>query len=131
MNRLYVAEGPDKGQALELKGKVIYMGRSPDNDVRMTDRTVSRKHLKVVRRDKRYFVEDLKSKNGTYVNGEQIKPGIEVEVHEGHPIVIGMSVLCLGKGCLDLVKNYLDSFKAHEISRRYPGTETLVMKRDW
>ena len=48
-------------------------------------------------------IEDLKSKNGTFVNGKQLKPGIIIEIKQGVPSVIGMSVLCLGKGCLEEV----------------------------
>jgi len=38
-----------------------------------------------------------------------ISPGVDFEVKEGVPIVIGMSVICLGKGCLEYIKSFLDS----------------------
>lgn len=94
MNRLYVLDGPEKGQAFEIENDTIYhIGRSPGNHVRLTDTYVSRRHLKIFRRGERYFIEDLHSKNGTSVDGELIDPGVELEVREGVPIVIGVSVI--------------------------------------
>jgi len=94
MNRLYVLDGPEKGQAFELESDTIYhVGRSHGNHVRLSDTYVSRRHLKVLRRGERYFIEDFNSKNGTSVDGELIDPGVELEVREGVPIVIGVSVI--------------------------------------
>ncbi|MFH1123011.1 MAG: GAF domain-containing protein, partial [Pseudomonadota bacterium] len=57
----------------------------------------------------KFYIEDLKSRNGTFVNGEQISPGVETELQEGLPIVIGMSVICVGEGCSEHVTAFLDS----------------------
>lgn len=94
MNRLYVLDGPEKGQAFELESDTIcHVGRSSGNHVQLSDAYVSRRHLKVIRRGERYFVEDLNSRNGTSVDGELIEPGVELELTEGIPIVIGVSVI--------------------------------------
>ncbi|MBW1669729.1 MAG: FHA domain-containing protein [Deltaproteobacteria bacterium] len=128
MGKLFIVEGPDRGRSFRIKGQTVFIGRSPANDIQMRDKTISRQHLKIVRKGDKYFVEDLQSKNGTYVNGEQIRPGVEIEVNEGHPIVIGMSVICLGEGCLELVKSYLDSLDVSETTKGFTGTETIVLK---
>jgi transcriptional regulator with GAF, ATPase, and Fis domain len=75
----------------------------------MKDRFVSRKHLEISRRNSKFFLKDLKSENGTFVDGEPIRPGKELEVKEGLPISLGMSVLCLGKGCSEYILAFLDS----------------------
>jgi pSer/pThr/pTyr-binding forkhead associated (FHA) protein len=94
MNRFYVLDGPEKGKTFGLESDIIYyVGRSPANHIRLSDTCVSRRHLKVIRRGERYFIEDLNSKNGTSVDGELIDPGVEIEVREGLPIVIGVSVI--------------------------------------
>ena len=36
-----------------------------------------------MKRDDRYFIEDLKSKNGTFVHGDQVLPDVEFEIEEG------------------------------------------------
>jgi len=97
MIKLYIVEGPGRGQSFELKADTIHIGRSPDNDIQMNDRSVSRKHVKVLRKANKYLIEDLESTNGTFVNGKQIDSGEAFEVNEGVPIAIGETVICLGK----------------------------------
>ena len=41
---------------------------------------VSRRHLNVVTRDGRYFVIDLKSTNGTFIDDKEIEPNCEIEI---------------------------------------------------
>jgi pSer/pThr/pTyr-binding forkhead associated (FHA) protein len=108
MTKLHILEGPDRGASFDLKEEATYVGRSPVNDIRLKDMSVSRRHLKVERRGDMYSVEDLKSRNGTFVDGEQIGPGMTQDVKEGVPIVIGMSVICLGKGVADDFMAYQD-----------------------
>lgn len=55
------------------RGKPLAIGRAPDNDVHLTDQSVSQYHARVsVTADGAILVEDLASTNGTYVNGERI-----------------------------------------------------------
>jgi len=111
MARLYILNGPEIGRSFGLEGNRVYVGRASDNDVQIADKTVSRKHLRIQRRGSRYFIADLGSRNGTFFNGSYIAPGLELEVKEGSPIVIGMSVICLGKGCIDQIMPFLDSIE--------------------
>ena len=69
MSKIYIVSGPDKGRSFDIKGDTICIGRSPGNNIQIKDKSVSRKHLKIIRRGDKYFVEDLKSKNGTFING--------------------------------------------------------------
>lgn len=98
MTRLYIMNGPDKGRYFDLEGDTTYIGRSPGNDIQIKDKSVSRKHLKIIRRGDKYFFEDLQSKNGTFINDNQISPGGEFEVTEGIPVSIGSVVVSLGEG---------------------------------
>jgi hypothetical protein len=107
MVKLYMMDASEESQSFDLKNGAIYIGRSPDNDIQMKDKYVSRKHLKIHRKGDKYFIEDFKSANGTFVNGTQIPFGKEFEVKEG--VAIGMSLICLGKGCLEGVMYFLDS----------------------
>jgi len=56
----------------EIKGKVISIGSSDDNDIVLKDKTVSRHHAKVRLERRKYFIYDLASTNGTRVNGRKI-----------------------------------------------------------
>jgi len=130
MNRLYILDGPEKGRAFELENDIIYyVGRSPRNTVPLSDIYVSRRHLKILRRGQRYFIEDLNSKNGTCVDGELIDPGVELEIKGGVPIVIGVSVICLGKRCLEEVKALLDSITDPGAPRRIEEKDTVLLQQ--
>ena len=109
MSRLYVLNGPDKGQAFEMTEGDNYIGRSSDNDFMIRDETVSRRHLKIIKRGKRYFIVDLKSMNGTFFNGNYLVPGFELEVRVGVPIMIGMRVIGIGHTSREILMPFLDS----------------------
>ena len=70
---LLVKHGPNAGSTFLLEAEVTTAGRSPDSDVFLDDVTVSRKHAEVRRRDAEWFVHDLGSLNGTYVNRERVE----------------------------------------------------------
>jgi putative methionine-R-sulfoxide reductase with GAF domain len=97
MSKLYFINGPEKGESVGLVRDRIYIGRSPDNDIQIQDMAVSRNHLKVMVGEGRYYIEDLKSRNGTYIKGEPVKPGKKVEVGAGIPITLGRRVISLGQ----------------------------------
>jgi len=101
MLQLYVLNGPKRGESYRLAQGTNYVGRSLDNDVRIEDRTVSRKHLRIFRDNDRCFMTDLKSRNGTFYRGSFITPGATVEVQQGFPIALGMAVICVGEKCAD------------------------------
>jgi two-component system, cell cycle sensor histidine kinase and response regulator CckA len=70
--RLTVVEGPTIGQEFKLDG-VATIGRSPEATVMVDDPGVSRLHARVRRTDLGLFeVEDLGSKNGTFLNGARV-----------------------------------------------------------
>ena len=133
MTRLYILAGPDKDESFELKGEFSYVGRSPHNNIQMRDIAVSRRHAKITRRGNSFFIKDLGSANGTYVSGEQISPGVEVELKEGVPVVMGMSVICLGSTCLELVSPFLESIglssEIREDSGVFKQHKTMAMQK--
>ncbi|MGE5839357.1 MAG: FHA domain-containing protein [Deltaproteobacteria bacterium] len=107
--KIYIMNGPDKGRTFEVDEEAALVGRAPDNDIRVMDKSVSRKHLKVVRRGEKFYVTDLGSKNGTFVDGMRITGGKEYEVREGMPIAVGQTFLSIGKAYPDDVLEALDS----------------------
>jgi pSer/pThr/pTyr-binding forkhead associated (FHA) protein len=95
---LVILNGPEIGKTLPIGEGVSYLGRSPDGDIRIEDETISRNHLKIESIKGRHFVTDLSSRNGTFYEGKYVVPGHEVEIKEGVPLAIGMSVICFGGG---------------------------------
>jgi sigma-B regulation protein RsbU (phosphoserine phosphatase) len=97
MTKLYIIKGLERGCSFDIKCTTTFVGRAPDNDIQIKDNSVSRKHMKILRKGDKFFIEDLKSQNGTLVNDQAIKPGEQYEVKEGIPIVIGNVLITLGK----------------------------------
>ncbi|UCF85210.1 MAG: FHA domain-containing protein [Desulfobacteraceae bacterium] len=95
MPRLYVSEGPLKGQTFDFKKKTVFIGRSSRNDIQINDKMISRKHLKIFKTGESFSIEDLRSTNGTLLNGELIAPGQGYELTEQDTIVIGNTVIQL------------------------------------
>jgi len=125
MIKLYTMDGSDEGQSFDIKTDTVFVGRSAANHVQMKDKFVSRKHLVIFRKGGKYFIKDLKSKNGTFINGEAIRAGVKNAVGEGVPIVLGMSVLCLGRACLEDVIPFLDSI---DLSKEINESETVIVQ---
>jgi pSer/pThr/pTyr-binding forkhead associated (FHA) protein len=48
------------------------VGRRPESDIFLDDVTVSRDHAVIVRRGSDYYLDDLGSLNGTYVNRQRV-----------------------------------------------------------
>ena len=51
MTKLYIISGPMGGTSTELEGEATFIGRASDNDIQIKDRSVSRKHAKIIKRD--------------------------------------------------------------------------------
>jgi pSer/pThr/pTyr-binding forkhead associated (FHA) protein len=97
MTKLYIIEGPEKGKSFKLEGDAISLGRAPDNDVQIEDKSVSRKHAMITKKGTAFFIEDLNSKNGTFIGGMQVHPGKTFMLEEGAPIALGNVMVSLGK----------------------------------
>jgi FHA domain len=61
--------GPGKGAEFPLCGDEILIGRDPEADIAIDDPSMSRRHALIVRRRGRFYLRDLGSANGTYLDG--------------------------------------------------------------
>ncbi len=57
----------------------LTIGRSSDNNVFIKDPFVSKKHLKIVQDEGDYYLEDLSSANGTYLNEDRVEDVVKLE----------------------------------------------------
>jgi DNA-binding NtrC family response regulator len=88
--KLIVIKGPQRGTEHVISSDVIRVGKAPDNDLVVTDETVSRVHFEIVRDAKGYLVRDLGSTNGTFLDGAEIK---EAYLRAGSVVAAGASEL--------------------------------------
>lgn len=91
--KLEILSGSLEGEEFLLEGEEVTLGRVPDCDVvfREADPTVSRVHaiLRFHEGDSQWTVQDKASTNGTFLNGEPIEQGREIELSHGDEIVFG------------------------------------------
>ena len=90
---LYVERGPGVGQLVPVKQGPLVMGRSSSSDLRLQHPSISRRHAQLTRRADRFFLKDLSSQNGTFVNRNRVTA--EVEVMPGDEISMGNALLRL------------------------------------
>jgi len=79
-------------RTIDLARDSFTIGRKVDNDLPIEDHTVSSHHAKIVRVQSVYFVEDLKSTNGTTLNGKLIE---RAQLHDADVIAIGQHRIIL------------------------------------
>jgi adenylate cyclase len=84
----YQEEGNERTVPVDLGGVVL--GRSPDCDVVIKDFGVSRHHAKVIVDGEQCRLVDLKSKNGTHVNGVAV---LEAILNDGDQVALGKFIL--------------------------------------
>jgi DNA-binding winged helix-turn-helix (wHTH) protein len=70
---LLMVEGPSPGRRIFLEKPTLLIGRDERCDVAVPDRQVSRQHASVSLEGEGYIVRDLGSKNGTFVNGQELR----------------------------------------------------------
>jgi len=90
-----VVDGPKAGARMALDSDRISVGRHPESDIFLDDITVSRRHAEVRREGARYWVRDMGSLNGTYVNRELTE---DRELTDGDEIRIGKFKLVFAHG---------------------------------
>ncbi|MBI1915223.1 MAG: FHA domain-containing protein [Planctomycetes bacterium] len=70
---LLTLEGPDAGRQFPCADDTTTVGRQPDCAVCLESPAVSRHHARIFRSGDEFFVEDLGSSNGTFLNGERTR----------------------------------------------------------
>jgi pSer/pThr/pTyr-binding forkhead associated (FHA) protein len=83
---LYHMEGPASGGIDKLLAGRNTLGTSVECSLRLSDPSVSAKHASLRYENDEYVLRDLDSKNGTYVNGEEV---VTHKLTENDVIVVG------------------------------------------
>ena len=97
------------GQKWAVEKDVIIIGRDQDCDVVLPERSVSRFHAEIRREGNRFFLRDLDSKNGTCLNGQEIKDLAPLQ--DGDEIQVALRVKLLFVGMDATVPLVLDDTK--------------------
>ena len=92
--------------SFDLENAVVSLGRASDNDIQLNDKYTSRNHLILWGEKNRFFVKDLGSKTGTYINGRQILLDLNRRSRD-----LEDRALDLVLRCIDDTRGQLDSFR--------------------
>lgn len=87
---LIAREGQLAGERWTIDREEFVIGRGSDCQIILPERQVSRYHAKILHENGRYLLEDLDSKNGTHLNGEQVTG--TVPLSDGDEIQIALCV---------------------------------------
>ncbi len=83
--QLKVVTGGQEGKLISVKHDKFLIGRSDECHLRPKSESISRRHCAIVRKEGRILLIDLKSRNGTEVNGKKLDPSrAKVLKHDDH-----------------------------------------------
>ncbi|MBK9315883.1 MAG: FHA domain-containing protein [Acidobacteria bacterium] len=88
--RLLIHSPDGDEREVVLTSAIATIGKTPDNTVIIPGETISRKHAQIQQREGQYFIRDLGSRNGTFLNGNRLGED-ELPLQEGDEIAIGRS----------------------------------------
>ena len=55
MSKLFIMNPPDGRHSYDLNCDMIQLGRAPNNDIKINDKSVSRNHLKIIKKEKQQY----------------------------------------------------------------------------
>jgi DNA-binding winged helix-turn-helix (wHTH) protein len=88
---LVIQNGQMAGQRWLLDSDHVVMGREVGaTNLLLPERQISRKHAEIVRKDDGFWLKDLGSKNGTFVNGKEVRDSVKLQ--DGDEIQVALCV---------------------------------------
>ena len=128
MLALTVIQGPDQGKKFQLPThEPQLIGRSSEA-LPITDSTVSRRHAELTPDGDVWFIRDLQSQNGTWVNGVEITGRIRLQL--GDQIRVGSTVFVFGQASADdpaVVRIVRDAEIETDIEHRLASNEDSMV----
>src|SRR5437763_292051 len=72
MASLLIIKGPNNGTTVPLEGEKIVLGRNAECGIIINLPAVSREHAMIRRIQGKFYLEDLRSRNKTFLNGQEV-----------------------------------------------------------
>ena len=89
--QLVVTEGALAGTRIALTSQPVLIGRADDSTLVLTDDYASTRHARFSQRGSEWYIEDLGSTNGTYLDRAKVTTAIRVPL--GTPVRIGKTAI--------------------------------------
>ena len=87
MARLIIVGERGKADKEFTLGDTASLGRHPSQDIQILDRVVSKEHASIIRRQHQYYLADLGSRNGTFLNGQRVQGSVPIQ--DGDEVLMG------------------------------------------
>jgi transcriptional regulator with GAF, ATPase, and Fis domain len=121
--RLEAVSGPLEGRSFPLTEHELSIGREPSNQISLLDSLVSRRHCVIRKNGEGFLIQDLDSRNSTFVNSLPVKERL---LADGDQIRVGKSILVFQGVSTELSDGkaslYLDSAAT-------PGGATMILRK--
>jgi pSer/pThr/pTyr-binding forkhead associated (FHA) protein len=132
MPKLVCRKGRNEGDEFPVGEGTVGIGRSNVCNVVLFDGRCSRLHCNIHKRGREYYLEDLGSSNGTFLNGKKMTRGELVELRIGGRIRLGDSDLefCRGDADVQPKKKGAKKKEEDEVSQTLSGSnqQTVLMR---
>ncbi|NWG15645.1 MAG: FHA domain-containing protein [Chloroflexi bacterium] len=109
----------------------MIVGRDESCDVPLPERQISRQHIRIYRQNERFYVQDLDSKNGTWINGQQLKGSSELQDGDEIQLALTTRIRFVGIGSTAPLTSGVPAFAhirlrlEHESRRVFIGDQEL------
>ena len=120
---LEAVAGPLKGSSIPLSEDEVSLGREPSNGISLLDAAVSRRHCVITHNAGQFKIQDLNSRNSTFVNGV---PVTERTLASGDEIKIGSSLFVFVLPETEAAKDVSTSV---EFDKTDPGGGSTIVLR--
>lgn len=100
--RLIVQQGPNANDEYPLSQSITRLGRGTNNELIFKDPELSRQHAQIINRDGIYYLDDLGSTNGTFLNNQRVVNSMALQ--DGDQIRLGETIIL----------NFVDVFIAQD-----------------
>jgi hypothetical protein len=112
--KLVIFRGDAVETELHLGRQTVRVGRDARNDIVLDDKTVTRFHAEVIPEGSTYYIADLNSRNGVWVDNQRIKGKTPLAL--GVPVTVGAYELTLE-----------DDIGTSDLSEELPGSPATIM----
>lgn len=120
---LTVIDGKYANQHWTIEGESAILGRDEDCDIVLPERQISRQHIKIYKADTIYHIEDLDSRNGTWINGQRLEGSRELYDGDEIHVALAIRLQFIGSGAtaplpFDLPKTFGGRLRLDREARR-------------
>ena len=93
-----VTEGKYLNQHWPIDKEEVVIGRDDTCDIVIPERAISRQHIRIYRNDNQFFLEDLASRNGTWLNGQKLEGHSELYDNDEIHLALAIRLQFIGSG---------------------------------